>query len=143
MITGLISAAQNSSLISKLCLAGLAYFSPIQHFIPILLIFLLVDFFTGMYASYKKKVKFESGKLRRTLEKFVLYSISIILSYIFEKEFISFIELTRIVAGFIISVELFSIYENVNKITGLNLGTKVKDLIKNGLNNLIKPKKDK
>jgi phage-related holin len=119
------------TILSSFCIAALAYFQDLATLIPVLLVFLTVDFFTGIYASCKLGVKIESHKLRKSIEKFVLYSVSVILALIFQTEFFEWANLARIVAGFIVSVELFSIYENVQKVTGLNINSRVKSLIQN------------
>lgn len=109
--------------------AILAYFSSVAALVQIVLIFVALDFISGVYASYRTKQNFVSHRLRKTIEKFVFYSISIIIAFMFQLEFASWCNLAQIIAGFIAGTELLSIYENVTKITGLNLKDKVKEYI--------------
>jgi phage-related holin len=118
-----------SEYIIKLCIVLLAYFSPIAPLVNLVIIFILIDFLSGMYASYRSKEQIVSNRLRKTLEKFVFYSVSIIVAYMFQIGFLNWCNLAQIVAGFIASTELLSIYENVKKITGLDLVAKVKEYI--------------
>lgn len=115
-----------------------AYFAPISNLIHIVLIFITIDFITGIYASLKNKEAIVSHRLRKTIEKFVFYTISIIVAYMFQHEIASWLNLDKIVAGFIAAIELLSIYENVKRITGLDIATRIKDYI---MNNLLKLKK--
>lgn len=99
-----------------------------------LMIFMLMligtDFLTGMYASYRKKCEITSSRLKKTIEKFSLYSIAVICAIFFEAIFLPQIPLTKIVAGFISSVELLSIYENIRKICGVDIGGFIKQYLK-------------
>lgn len=124
-----------SEYIFKLCIVLAAYFSPIAPLVQLVLIFIAIDFLCGMYASYRSKEQIESNRLRKTLEKFVFYSVSIIVAYMFQIGFLNWSNLAQIVAGFIASTELLSIYENVKKITGMDLVAKVKEYITKMLKN--------
>ncbi len=101
------------------------------HFaiVIIMLAFLGTDFLTGMYASKKNKEIIVSHRLKKTIEKFVFYSVAIFAGIFFESIFMPGFPLTKIVGGFICSIELLSIYENVKKITGLDIATKVRQYL--------------
>jgi hypothetical protein len=122
----------------KLFFSGLAYFAPMASMIHVVLIFIVLDLLTGLYSSYKQKIPIVSLKLRRTVEKFVCYSIAILIGYAFEINFAHWSNLGQIIAGFIASIELLSIYENIRVITGLNLVTKVKQVITDSVTKLFK-----
>ncbi len=122
----------------KIVAAVLAYFAPLAPLVNCILFFILIDFITGVYASHKLKKKFSSHRLRGTIEKFVLYSLSVILAYMFQVEYLSYVNLAQIVGGFIAGNELLSIYENITNITGLNL----KDKVKGYINKIIKHNRD-
>ena len=109
-------------------LSLMSYFAPLATLIGFILIFISLDLATGLYASWKTKVKIESHKLRKTVEKFVCYSLAIMVSFMFEQAYFD-IYLTEIVAAFIASTELLSIYENIKCITKLDIATRVKDYI--------------
>ena len=119
---------------TKIAAALIAYFTPLAPLVYCILFFILIDFITGVYASYKLKHKVKSRKLRSTLEKFVLYSLSVILAYIFQVEYFTYVNLSQVVGGFIAGNELLSIYENITNITGLNILGKVKGYINKIIN---------
>jgi len=118
----------------KLFLMLISYFSPISTLIHVVLLFVTIDILTGSYASYINKEAIVSHRLRKTIEKFVFYSLSIIVSFIFQKEIVSWINLTQLVAGFVASIEILSIYENIRKITGIDIANQVKKYLKESIN---------
>jgi len=123
----------------KLMLACLAYFSEIKNLFHAVLVFMAIDWLTGVYASYKSRTVgkqwFTSYKMRRTVEKFAFYMIAIAVAYIFRIEFIESVVLGKIVAGYIAITELKSIFENISKIMGVDLFNNIWLLIKNQFNN--------
>lgn len=131
-----------NNFIAKLIALGIAYFSAIVPLVIVVLIFIFIDFITGMYASYKRKEPVISSKLKKTIEKFAFYSIAILCAHMFQIEMMPWIALTNIVAGFIALVELLSIYENIRSITGLDLVKQVKDYILRNLFKLKNPDQD-
>jgi phage-related holin len=110
------------------CLAAM---SPHYPILILMLCLISVDFITGIYAAYKTKTKIISSKLKKTIEKFSLYSIAVICAIFFQYIFMEAIPLAKIVAGFISGVELLSIYENIKNITGLDIASKIKGYIAN------------
>lgn len=117
---------------------GVTYFQPISTMIYVILLFILIDFLTGMYAAHKTHKPIISSKLKKTLEKFVFYSLAVIVGYIFQKEILSGINLVQLVGGFIASIELLSIYENIKKITGLDIINQVKAYLQEQLKKIKK-----
>jgi phage-related holin len=99
----------------------IAYFSPIQALFHVILFFIVVDWITGVYSSYKCNVQITSFKLRATIEKFVFYNIAVMITFVFQKELFFNFNLANIVAGYIAVTELKSIFENIFKITKLDI----------------------
>lgn len=120
--------------VGKLLLACLAYFAEIQNLFHAVLLFMVIDWITGVYASYKTRVKgqawFTSYKMRRTVEKFVFYMMAIAVSYVFRIEFLETIPLGKIVAGYIAITEIKSIFENIGRIMGVKLFNEIYLIIK-------------
>ncbi len=112
-----------------------AHLMPVAHFIAGALFFLVVDFFTGWAAATKRGEKTESKKFRRTIEKFVFYSVAIISSVVlqdmFTKEMFPRLNLVYWIAGFICLTEFKSIIENIGSITGINLSEAIKHYLPN------------
>lgn len=121
-----------------------AHFGQIDKYIVGVFILLVIDMVTGVRASVvKKKERVESRRLYRTVEKFVVYSLAIIASYVVEVIFISGDAiwekgLTYVAAAIIAAVELRSVYENVSTIVGQDLWEAIKDRVYGMLG--VKPK---
>lgn len=136
-------------IIIKLVLAGLAYFAEIQNLFHAVLLFMAIDWVTGVYASFKLRHKtietsneniykvswFVASKLRRSVEKFVFYMLAIAVAFVFRKEFIEGIYLAKIVAGYIALTEIKSIFENISRIMGVKIFNEIWGIIKNQFNN--------
>ena len=79
------------------------------------------DMATGIIAARKEQQKINSKGLYRTMEKIVVYFCGIL---IFEgaRNTFSLPNITYMAAFLIATVELYSIAENIKRITGVNLG---------------------
>ena len=100
--------------------ALIGFFEPIYVTILWMLIFILADMFTGIYAAYCKNEKITSHKMQRTVVKFLMYGCTIILLEGFDKYFVTLVDcgLATIGATIICGIELYSIFENCYKATG-------------------------
>lgn len=105
---------------SYLIASILGFFQSIGVLILWSLIFILADMATGIYASFCKGELITSHKMQRTITKFIMYSSSIILLQGLDIYMITFadLNLARIGATIICSIELYSIFENCYKATG-------------------------
>ena len=100
----------------KLLALAISYISPIVTLINLVLMLIVIDLLTGIYASIKTHDKFSARKLRYTVEKFVFFSIAIIAGYILQRIFADYLNVSQIVAGYIAFTEAKSIYENLSRI---------------------------
>ena len=131
MLPETIFASSLKSLFLKFALLAIAYFTPIAEMVIVMLIFLLFDTITGIWASLKKGEKLESHKLRKTVYKIVCYTLAVMLSWMMEKTFsLNWSNLASIVCGFICFVELKSIFENITRITNEPVFMKILKVIK-------------
>ena len=98
----------------------IGFFEPIGVLILWMLIFIIADMVTGVYASFVKGILITSHKLQRTVVKFLMYGSSIALLEGLDKYLITFadLNLARIGATIICGIELYSIFENCYKATG-------------------------
>ena len=97
---------------SKLSIMFIAYFSPIASMVHCMLIFLAIDTISGIWASHKEGQRIESHKLKKTVYKFIWYTVAIMASYMMERTFhLCWSNLSSIIGGFICFVELKSIFE--------------------------------
>jgi phage-related holin len=96
-------------------------------------VLLIADFITGVWASIKLKgwESINSRRMAHSITKIILYNLAIIISYMTQTYLFSEIPWLDISVGFIASVEIFSMYENIKKITGLDISLAVKGWIVN------------
>lgn len=105
---------------SYLIASIISFFEPIGILILWMLIFILSDMATGIYAAFCKGDKITSHKMQRTVVKFLMYTSSIMLLEGLDIYMITFadLQLARIGATIICGIELYSIFENCYKATG-------------------------
>jgi uncharacterized membrane protein len=98
-----------------------SFFIPIKGFLIFTIFVVFVDMGTGILAAKKEQQKINSRGLYRTMEKIVVYFCGIL---IFEgaRNTFSLFNITYMAAFLIATVELYSISENIKRITGVNLG---------------------
>ena len=94
-----------------------------------LFIFLLLDLITGLRKARLNKQAITSGGLRRSINKFIEYSIAILASQVFTYIFKLDLTLSYYVALFICTIELKSIFENISETTGVDLWKGIRKLI--------------
>lgn len=99
---------------------------PIFPMMMTILFLLVADLITGVWASKRRREPITSHRLSMSITKALLYNIVIISSFLVEKYVMGVIPWTRIVSGFIAVVELHSIMENVNSLTGVNVWRAIK-----------------
>lgn len=105
---------------SYLIASILGFLEPIGVLILWMLIFIMSDMATGIYAAFCKGDKITSHKMQRTVVKFLMYTSSIMLLEGLDIYMITFadLQLARIGATIICGIELYSIFENCYKATG-------------------------
>ncbi len=98
-----------------------SFFVPIKGFLIFTVFVVFGDMGTGILAAKKEGQKINSRGLYRTMEKIVVYFCGIL---IFEgaRNTFSLPNITYMAAFLIATVELYSISENIKRITGVNLG---------------------
>lgn len=119
--------------------AIIPFFIPVRWYIIFMICSVSADTVTGIMASIKVKQKITSRGIWRTLEKISVASVAILTSHGFELLFIPDIPITKGVAMIIAFAELKSIFENYHKITGVELGTSLLDMIKERIPSFKKP----
>lgn len=100
-----------------------AFLAPLQATMLAVGFLLVVDFITGVWASIKVHGwrSINSARMSDSVTKIIIYNLAILVSYTTEKYLVTAIPLTQIAVGFIAVVEIMSVYENVRKVTGLDL----------------------
>ncbi|MFI3248130.1 MAG: phage holin family protein [Rikenellaceae bacterium] len=111
--------------ISAIPLSILALFSPITPLVICVVIFIAIDFVTGVWASRRVALKegkswyFESEEAWRTLYKLGFSLMAIMMAWLLESYVIDFVDikLARLFAGFVCGVEMWSFLENASQIS--------------------------
>jgi len=112
-----------------------AFFDPINIFIILTIILVVLDLFAGILASKypkdkTKKVDIESTKLARTASKLAMYSIAIISCHAIGNVFAPGYELSYIAGGVVALTEGKSLDEKIKIVTGVSFFEFIKDKIK-------------
>jgi phage-related holin len=102
-------------------LSIVAVFLPIKAILFVMLVLVIADFITGIYAAIKAKRLITSAGLKRTVGKFLIYELSVCLAFLVHQYLIGdLIPAEKIIASAIGLTELKSILENLDEITGQN-----------------------
>jgi phage-related holin len=98
-----------------------SFFIPIKGFLLFTVAVVFADTITGIKAAKKEGQKINSKGLYRTTEKIVVYFVAILIFEGAKNTFNIPFPITYAVAMMISATELFSVAENVERITGVNL----------------------
>lgn len=103
-------------------LALLAVFAPVEGVLAAVLAMIAADLITGVLAAHKRGEKITSAGIRRTVTKFFVYEVAILLSFICEKYLMgSTIPVVKLISGLVGATEIKSCLENLNEIGGGDL----------------------
>ena len=116
-------------LLSVACAAAMSFVMPVKGYLIIIGVLVLADMYTGWRASGKV---FSSKGMGGTIDKTVLYMVAILISRGVDIAFnlTGLAEITYMVAAIITSRELLSNLENISKVTGIDLVSRVRDMFK-------------
>ncbi len=98
----------------------LTLLSPLNGVMVTMIFLIIVDFITGSYASFKKRIAIRGSRIAHTVSKFFIYNLVILAAYFLEKHIVNEVPFLKIIAGFIAIAEIKSILENYNQIYGVN-----------------------
>ena len=99
-----------------------SFFVPIKGFLIFTIFVVFADMGTGILAAKKEQQKINSRGLYRTIEKIIVYFCAILIFEGARNTFSLPFNITYMAAFLIATVELYSISENIKRITGVNLG---------------------
>jgi uncharacterized membrane protein len=115
----------------SLCCGFIASFIiPIKGFLLFTVAVVFADTITGIKAARKEGQKISSKGLYRTTEKIVVYFVAILIFEGAKNTFTIPFPITYMVAMMISGTELFSVAENIKRITGVELGTLISRFFK-------------
>ncbi len=90
-------------------------------------VFIAVDFIIGVWVTRRKDEAITSKKIIDTVGKSTTYLIALVVGHIFELDFLGgVIPMMKILALFIATVEIKSIFENLGAITNLDFWELIK-----------------
>lgn len=108
--------------LSKILLVSIAALAPIHAVIISIGVLVGADMLTGVWAAYKRGESIKSAGLRRTVSKLLIYQVAVITGFIVQQYLAGdIIPIVKIIGGVIGLVELKSILENANSISGTDL----------------------
>lgn len=99
--------------------ALLSFLAPIETFVVWMMIFVMIDLVSGIWAAKRRHEKLESKKLGATLNKMVWYFTAIVMAQALDVKILHYIDIhlasltTAIICGF----NLYSVFENAYTIT--------------------------
>ena len=113
------------------------FLMPISGLLFLVGFVILLDTVTGVWKSYKNKVKITSRGLSAIISKMLLYEVTVIMFYMIDKFILNSIILqffsvelllTKVLALILVSIEVMSINENYKAVKGLDLWQAMKNL---------------
>lgn len=119
--------------ITPLLASLVAIFTPVVPTLLTVGFLITLDFIVGIYRAFKLNEAITSRKMGNTISKMLLYQ-SMILSIFLLETFIlaDILPLTKIAASLISVVEIKSISESIEKITGVNIWYKMTRMLRRG-----------
>ena len=139
-----------TEIITKFLILLTGFLLPLETFITIILILVVLDLITGLWKNIRLNKEEKTGNilanlllsirkirsrgLKRTLIKFSAYSIALLVAQILTNIFVPGINLAYFVAFYASLTESASIFENLAVITNNKIFLKIFDIIKTKLN---------
>lgn len=116
-------------LLKAVFLSILAVFAPIKMIIITVGVLIFADMFLGIWAAHKRGEDITSAGMRRSVSKLTVYQVAILTGFLVETYLLGgLISITSLVAGVIGTVEVVSLLENAQEITGTDFRAIIKKL---------------
>ncbi len=107
----------------------LAVFAPIKMLLITVGVLIFADALTGIIAAKKRNEEISSAGMRRTVTKMFVYQLAVITGFMLEVYLLGgSIPVSKLVAGFVGTVEFKSMLENATEITGLDFKSIIQKL---------------
>lgn len=110
-----------------------AFLTPIHPLMGAICGLIFIDFVLGNWSAHKNDIPIQSKEWKRTLIKFFLYELTVLVAFLLDSFFIPGDIVVRIAAMAIGLVEAKSIFEHIYTLTGLNVWSLLKDKLKNSV----------
>jgi phage-related holin len=115
---------------------------PIRPALIAVSLLVLIDFLTGIAASYKEGRRITSGGFRRTVVKTLVYQTAILVAFMIETWLLEGVAVVKVITGLIAITEGKSFFENIYRLTGINFWNEIISKL-NMPDNSAKPPSDK
>jgi Bacteriophage holin family len=102
-------------------LSLIAIFAPIKHLLIATAIMIFVDLITGILAARKRGEPITSAGIRRSLSKLIVYEAAILIAFMTEHYMSDTLPFVNMASSMISLVEITSVYENINSLSGTDL----------------------
>lgn len=127
--------------IDSLIIVLTSFLLPLMPTLIVVTLLVIMDFITGLLASYKLKNKITSKGFKRTVIKIFLYQCCILVAALLENYIIQDFPIIKGVVMFIALTEAKSFFENVEICTGLNVWEKISTILSSGASKKFRKKK--
>lgn len=108
--------------IEALLISVLSVFAPIKASLITVLALTVIDMITGIWASKKRGELITSAGLRQSVSKIVIYEVAMCLGYLAQHYLLTdAVPALQIISGMVGMVELKSVLENLDSISGQDL----------------------
>lgn len=130
--------------------AALSWFAPVEPLVCCALVFVAIDFLTGVLAGYKRSRRrgepwyFESAKAWKTIYKLVFICGGIVLTWLLDSYVLGFagLNLSGLFTGFVCGVELWSYLENAAEISEHPVFRLFRKVVEKRLDDFVPPSDD-
>jgi hypothetical protein len=102
--------------------AVIGIFGPVKEVMATVVVLILLDLVTGMYAAYKRKEPLSSSAIRRTVSKIFIYEVAIGAGFLAQAYLVKdLIPVANLIGSVVGLVELKSVLENLNGASGTDI----------------------
>ena len=122
------------SILIKILMSLVAIIAPLQSSILAMGFLIMADLVLGILASRKKGIPFSSKRLKDTGIKMLVYNTLLISGFVAQTYMVNWLPFVKIVLTFLAIVEITSLSESFQAITGLPFIKFIKDQIDHHLN---------
>ena len=136
---------ENGKFLSGAATGLAALLAPVQGLVLCAVVFVAIDFATGVAASHRKACRagvewsFSSRRAWDTVLKLVFVMMGILLAWLLDSVVLTFVELNlaKVFTGFVCGVEFWSYLENASEISGQPIFRTLRRLLKRRVDKVV------
>lgn len=111
-----------------------AFIAPIHLLMFAVFFVIMVDLLTGVWAAKHGGKAITSRGLRKTIVKIFLYNLAVLTGWLIEMSVTDLLPIVKLIGAAITFTELFSVLENIQRISGTNIFKKLIDKLGDQVN---------